>query len=406
MAARFSTGTLGDSSLPAATAQLMRRVHAALGTRPTVLQAARNPRDHSLALIFTASRNGTPYTGIAIVTASAGSQTGGAALYDTSVRFPSTVGAMMRRLNAMTTPSSATPAGGRIALAPAEPLTTHPFSDGTGSIGVPADWKLNVGAGGSALVAGPSGEVVAYNMHWSALDMSNPRAQFFMRSEAPQMRENFMKRTALLPYTGDPVQAWMTIFDQLGKQNGSFQPHFQITSATKNGTVADIVGTGSGNKPMHFIAHVFVLPPNPNGMWSMSNTFIFLPDAEIGREGATANAILNSVRINFGAVAAQGAAIRQMFQKKFESEIANDQAQDAARAERTHQFLASDRAAQEGMHKQAVAMENYSLDRAVVVDTRNGAHSTVGSGFADALVQGNPNYQKVPAQNLLRGVDY
>jgi hypothetical protein len=68
--------------------------------------------------------------------------------------------------------------------------------------------------------------------------------------------------------------------------------------------------------------------------------------------------------------------------------------------------MAADAQAQEGMHKQAVAMENYSLDRAVVVNTNTGAHSTVDSGFADDLARNNPNYQKVPANQLLRGVDY
>jgi hypothetical protein len=141
-------------------------------------------------------------------------------------------------------------------------------------------------------------------------------------------------------------------------------------------------------------------------MWSVSNSFIFLPDTEIGRQGRTANAILNSVRIDFGAVAQQGAAIRKVFQEKFDTMLATTRSENAAREQHVRQFLANDRAAQEGMHKQAVAMENYSLDRAVVVDTRNGAHGTVGSNFADTLVKGNPNYQKVPAKDLLAGVDY
>src|SRR5579875_429146 len=200
---RIVTATLGSASLPAATAALMRRLHAELGSRPTIVQAAQDARDRSVALIFTATRAGTPYTGIALVSAPGGAHAGGAALYDTSARFHRSVGAMMRKLNAMTTPSAA-PSHASMKLAPAAPLVAHPFSDGTGSIGVPAGWTLAVGGGGSALVNGPSGEVVAYNMHWSALDMSNPRAQFFMRSESPQMREDFVHRTALLPYTGDP----------------------------------------------------------------------------------------------------------------------------------------------------------------------------------------------------------
>ncbi|HZO93647.1 MAG TPA: hypothetical protein VFB22_07735 [Candidatus Baltobacteraceae bacterium] len=398
-------GTLGTSSLPAATAALLRRVHASLGGRPTIVQVARNARDHSLALLFTATRGGTPYTGIALVTAAPGAQAGGAALYDTRARFRTTVGPMMRRLNAMTSPSAAT-SHAATKLAPAEPLVTHEFRDGTGSIGVPADWKLEVYGGGSAMASGPTGEIVAYNMAWSAMDMSNPRAQFFMRSQPPQMRRDFLSRVALLPYTSDPVQAWLTVPNQLAKQRGGFQPRYDVKRATRNGNMADIVAIVEGKKQAHILAHALVLPPNPNGQWTLTNTFVYVPDSEIARQGATASAVLNSVRINFGAVAAQGAAIRQMFQKNFETMIANDRAQDAAREQRGNEAMAADRAAQEGMHKQAVAMENYSLDRAVVVDSRTGAHSTIGSGFADTLVQNNPNYQKVPTQQLLRGVDY
>lgn len=58
------------------------------------------------------------------------------------------------------------------------------------------------------------------------------------------------------------------------------------------------------------------------------------------------------------------------------------------------------------MHNEAITMENYSLDRAVVVNTATGVHSTVDSSFADSLVHANPNYQQVPAADLLRGVDY
>jgi hypothetical protein len=138
----------------------------------------------------------------------------------------------------------------------------------------------------------------------------------------------------------------------------------------------------------------------------VADSHIFVNESQVARQAETANAVLNSVRINFGAVAAQEDAIRQSFQKMFEADIANDRAADAARQERTDEALASDRAAQEGMHRQAVAMENYSLDRAVVVNTQTGEHSTIGAGFADTLVEANSNYQKVPAADLLRGVDY
>jgi hypothetical protein len=398
------TGTLGRSSLPAATAALLRRVHTELGTRPAVVQSVRDARDHSLALLFTAAHGGTPYTGIAIVSAAPGAQVAGAALYDATARFHTTVGPMMQRLEAMTGVAQGT--GVPVHLAPPKPLIAHPFSDGTGSIGAPADWTVAVAAGGSALASAPGGAAaVSYNMHFGGLDPSNPQAQTFLRTASPLARRNF--HGAVLPYTADPVAAWTAMYAALGRQRG-MQTDIHIDHSSPAGSgAANFTGTlGSGPKRIHFIAYAFVLPPNPMGMWQLSDSHLFVTESQLAQEAATANAVLDSVRIDFGAVAQQQSAIRHMFQEQFEAEIANDRAQDAARRERTDAALASDRAAQEGMHKQAVAMENYSLDRAVVVNTATGRHDTVDSDFADTLVQGNPNYQKVPASGLLRGVDY
>jgi hypothetical protein len=398
------TGALGTASLPDATATLLRRVHAQLGTRPTVVQSAENAHDHSVALLFTVTRRGAPYTGLAIVTANPGGQAAGTALYDASSHFTTSFGPMLKQLQHLTAPPQ--PRTAAAPLAPAEPLVPHGFSDGTGSISVPADWSVRVAGGGSAEASAPGGAAqVSYNMHFGGLDPSNPRAQTFLRTATPLARAGFHGIVA--PYTGDPVRSWKAMYEGLARQHG-FDPQITITHSSRVGaTGANIAGTlGSGAKTVHFIGFVFVLPPNPMGMWQLSDSHLFVTQSQIARQANTAQAVLDSIRIDFGAVAAQQDQIRKAFQQQFETEIASDRAADAARAEHTREFLASDRAAQEGMHKQAVAMENYSLDRAVVVNARTGRHSTLDSNFAETLVQDNPNYQKVPASGLLRGVDY
>ncbi len=138
----------------------------------------------------------------------------------------------------------------------------------------------------------------------------------------------------------------------------------------------------------------------------MHNMSVWVPTPLLEKDSTTAEAVLASVRINFDAVAQQNDAIRRIYHQKFETQLGIARAETAARTARVDEAMANDRAAQENMHKQAVSMENYSLDRAVVVDTRNGEHSTLDSGFADTLVRDNGNYQKVSAQDLLRGVDY
>jgi hypothetical protein len=401
----ITTGSVGSTSLPATAGALMRSVRAELGVRPTIVQALQNAHDHSLTLLFTAARAGTPYTGIAIVTAPPGEKAGGAALYDTAARFRTTVGPMMRRLDGMTTPPTPGSARVPVALAPPEPLAAQPFTDGTGSISVPSGWAVPVANGGSVLASSPSHDVqVAYNMHFTGVDPSSPRAQMWLRTASPLARQGL--HGAVLPYTTDAEKAWVAMFTELGREHG-VQSAINVSSSSSGPSGSDFSGTfGSGPKMVHFIVHAFVLPPNPLGMWGLSDSHIFVNDASFARLANTANAVLGSVRINFGAVAAEQDGIRKAFQSQFEAEIRNDQEEDAMRQRGTDEALAHDRAAQEGMHRQAVSMENYSLDRAVVVNTTTGRHDTVDSDFADELVHDNANYEKVPAANLLRGVDY
>jgi hypothetical protein len=398
------TGTLGQASLPDATATLLRQVHADLGTRPTVVQVVQDARDHSLALLFTADRDGTPYTGMAMVTSAAsGTHAGGAAIYDLTSRFQTTVRSLMQKLNAMTTPSKpAAPAPPAVAMAPAEPLVTHSFSDGTGSIAIPADWALGPNGGAGAIVTNAATKSqVSYNMHLSAIDLSNPRARSILATAAGRAMN-----PAAVPYTSDPEKAWLAVYSAIGKAHG-FSTEMHVTQSSKSGATSTFTGTiGSGANTIDFMASAFVLPPNIYGLWTVSDTHIFLSPANVPRLGNTAKAVLDSVRIDFAKNAEVQGAVRQIFAQKFDAQIANARAETAAMVQRGDEAMASDAAAQEGMHKQAVAMENYSLDRAVVVNTNTGAHSTVDSGFAGDLTRDNPNYQQVPANQLLRGVDY
>ena len=399
-------GTLGNESLPEATASLLRRIHEEFGKRPRIVQAARNASAHSVTLLFTEVRAGKNYTGMAIVTAGAGMRAGGAALFDISTRFEKTVGVLMHRLNAMTAPGTATKTSE--SEAPALPLITHAFGDGTGSIGVPAGWTVKAG-GGSATVIGPGGVLVFYNIVIPAADPSNPRTQTLLRYQGPAQRRAFLARNAMLPYTGDPIKTWESIYAQLSKQAGKTGPAFHIRRSAQNGNITEIDGTyafASHARGGSFSAFVFLTPPDLNGLWGMHDMSVWVPAPLLAKDAATAQAVLASVRIDFDAVARIDGTIREVYHQKFLTQLDVARRETQATTDRMNEAMADDRAAQENMHKQAVSMENYSLDRAVVVDTRNGEHDTIDSGFADTLVRYDANFQKVPARDLLRGVDY
>jgi hypothetical protein len=403
------SGSLGkQSSLQAAEGVMLSHIHAMFGTRPTLVQGAQNPSEHLLVLLFKETRDGQPYTGMSLITAAPGASANGVALYDISSRFPKTVQPMLKLFQTSTAAVSATPKSAR--LDPAEPLIQRQFPDRTGSMGVPADWTLKFGGGGSGLAIGPSGEIAAFNSAQNAMDPTYGIGLSFVGPAAnPTVRTLTMKHTLMLPFISDPVKAWTTTFDQMAKQNGHTGPHFVATSVTRTGSdTATIVGTGSGNnrEPINYVAYVHVTGANRIGQWGINYSYIIVPTSEVVKHGATAAAVLDSARINAQAFAAQGQAIRNAAAQQFNAEIALDKMQDAARQQRTNNAIAQDQATQEGMQKQAVAMENYSLDRAVVVNTSTGAHSTVGSNFASMLVQGNSHFQIVPPSELVRGVDF
>ena len=409
-------GTLGNASLASATATVLRRIHSQFGARPTIVQMGQNPDGHTLAIVFTASKGGTSYTGLSLITAGSGTQTGGAILYDTSARFGSTVHSMLQRLGSMTT-AQATGGGGG-AMVPAERLIPHPFSDGTGSIGVPADWKVSNASGGSASAEGPTGEIVSYNLVVGATDPSNSAAQRYYNGLPAGYRQTALRQTLLLPYSSDPVRAWTTAFAALAKRNGRPAPAFTVQSVQNmsSGSVrlAEITGTGtipgiagkSDDEPGNYVAFAQVTPPNGMGQWMMYFTFMYVPTQRLAAQGRTAAAVFESVRINFAAVNAQTAAIRNMFQQKFNQMMASSVAFNARLRASTDHFLANQAATEEEMHKQAVGMTNFAAGRSTVVDTNTGQHISVGAPGGGPLVYPGSVFQVVPPSQLLRGVDY
>jgi hypothetical protein len=402
------SGSLGKQpSLQAAEGVMLSHIRALFGTRPTLVQGVQNPTEHLVVLLFTETRGGQPYTGMSLITAAPGTSANGVALYDISSRFPKTVQPMLKLYQTSTAAVSATPKSA--ALDPAEPLIQHQFPDKTGSMGVPADWTLKFGAGGSGLAVGPSGEIAAFNSSQNAMNPTSGIGLSFVGPAAnPTVRTLTMKHTLMLPFISDPVKAWTTTFDQMAKQNGQTGPHFIATSVTRTGAdKATIVGTGTNNHvPVSYVAYVQVTAVNPIGQWGLNYSYIIVPTSDVVKYGATAAAVLDSARINVQAFAAQGQAIRNAAAQQFNAEIALDKMQDAARQQSTNNAIAQDQATQAGMQQQAAAMENYSLDRAVVVNTSTGAHSTIGSDFASTLVQGNSHFQIVSPSELVKGVDF
>jgi hypothetical protein len=225
----------------------------------------------------------------------------------------------------------------------------------------------------------------------------------------PQLRQENLQHVAMLPYDADPVNAWQSWPLAIAKQTGVPGKTYRAVRVNKIGPrLVEIIGTGAGDgkPPVTFIAYVYTLPKDMKGSWGMGSTFTLVPTSLWKRDGLTAVAILNSARLNTQVFDGQNAQIRNAFQQQFDAEIAADRTADIARRERTDEFLANDAVAQDNMHKDAVAMQNYVLDQSAVLNTSTGEHMTASNDFADSIVRNNANYRIVRPSELLQGVDY
>jgi hypothetical protein len=404
-------GSLGtQSSLKAATVALLTRVHAALGDRPTVVNVIQNAAQHTSAVVFTATQGGTPITGLCIVTVAPGAPASGAVIYDSTSDFPKTEGSMLHDL------ASAPPAGGSsaktsIAMAPAEPLIAHPFPDNTGSISLPSNWTLNASGGGSAFASGPSGEVVNYQQPLAAADPSYGMGKMLATGTGfyanPVRRSEGMQSIALLPYTGDPAQAWTKGFDRMSLQTtGKHSTNFIVDTVKKIDAHSDYIGghatilTGPSKGPVTYFAYVTILPKNNLGSYMVVRSYCIVPTRAVAAQGATAAAVFNSVRINEAQINANLQAFDKMMQQQFESSIARDQEQDAIREGQTQSSIANANASANAMQIQAAGMVKFASDSTDVINTENGTHMTIANSSLP------PNYQVVPLQDYIKGVDY
>jgi hypothetical protein len=293
----------------------------------------------------------------------------------------------------------------------AEPLVAHPFPDNTGSIGLPSDWTLKASGGGSAYAQGPSQELVNYQQPQLAADPTYGMGKMLATGTGfyanPVRHSQGMTSIALIPYTGDPVQAWTKGFDQMSMQTtGKHGTNFIVDSARKIGAQSDFIAghatisSGPLAGPVTYFAYVTVLPKDNQGNYMIVRSYCIVPKKAVATQGATAAAVFNSVRINEGQINANLRAFDAMMQKQFESSIARDQEQDAERESETQSSIANANASADALQVQGAAMVNFASDRTLIADPVTGAHEAVANSALP------PNYQAIPLQGYIKGVDY
>jgi hypothetical protein len=443
----------GATNQAAAMSEVLRIVHKDCGDKPQVGRVFRVRGANSVAVYFSVvnrPQGNKPVAGLLLAAPSGPNQIEAALVSDDAARFGSTVNPMLSRLfsewhpgEAAATPSapadknsppaSAPGAGGGVAIPPMHPAT---LPDNTASLSLPDGWNVTPqSGGGSAVVSGPRGERVIFNMWFRAQD---PRSATFRRQQ--QMG---IKAPHLVVYTNnvDLVKACPDIWQRLRASNG-LDPaplridHAEPVPASQGQRCVNVTGQldPDGKGMVEWNALLCITAPDQYGSFSFVVSQYQIPLGSTEQQRATAAAIMSSYKVDTDLVAARSqaemapvlASMRQSWEAQQRAAVARSQqisagirqigANATARMNSIQQANDAQHAGywaqQDSNARNGQGFSNYLLDQTVIQDNNmhgNGTigHGTVWNGTADALVKADPQrFEMVDTPNFWKGVDY
>jgi hypothetical protein len=400
----------GPLSLESAMIAMLRNVHHHFGDRPQIGKFYQARGTSSMATFFALTDHNPPgksIRGMVLVSLNEAKQkVDGALLFDDAGRFETTWNSMLTQLNAawgknvLDTTRSSPP---NSPSQPVPPLHKVGFSDGSGTIGLPAEWHITSSGGGSVVAAGPNDELVAAGVIWQIYDPTTPQGRGLIQYLTNNGRKPLPARSAISPCC-DLVRAWVA-----AQQTGGHQASFRLIATSRlarPGGGDAVLAKGEldnhdGKGPM--ITRLQLERLSSGGTFGMSVFRLSVPARLADQEMPTLETIAQSLTQNGQVIWAE--AGREI--------DANNKRAEAARALAAQKSADNDRhnrdieASQDEQAKRNQAVDNYILDRSVVEHIDSGAHGTTGYALADVLVRQFPDkFQYVPTQNFIKGVDY
>jgi hypothetical protein len=419
-------GTIAYAQMPAqhtlqgAMGKVLQYAHSRFGARPQIDRVMRGSDGNSLAVTFTVkspSQGNQDIAALALVAVSPSGPGRGALLSDQADRFRSTVGPMLKQLQAgaglsgtgsspaavaANAPASGFPAAAsnapsgsgtavegpptKGATAPAAPLHQTPFPDGSGSIGLPDGWTLTGAHAGEVIAKGPPPAGLHFDWQISALDPNDARSQNLRRGGGAGA-------FVIIPYGTDGANTFKSALTQLIQKQRKAVPSIEIVdskqlSPQETLLVAD-VGAFDGQSPTKALVDIGIAPKNPLGGYLITLYMISFPQSSAAENQATVTAMFHSYKTNTAVALAEIHADTQASQAFTQSTLANMKRR------------------QDAQDRQFQAFDNNLLDRTVIRDTDLNGHGTVSNDLADALVEANPNrFQEVPPSEYVKGIDY
>jgi hypothetical protein len=427
-------GTVANAQMPAqhtlqgAMGKVLQYVHARYGARPDITHVMRGSDGNSLGIIFTVKSGkagGQEIAGLALVAVSPSAPAKGAVLSDQADRFRSTVGPMLKRLQAgaglsgtgssaegaapytpasppgsteatapasapsLTGPSAAvgSPPGGAAgdAATPAAALHQTPFPDGSGSIGLPDGWTITGAHAGEVTAKGPAGAGLHFDWPIPALDPNDPRSRGLRRGGAASL--------VAIPHGTDAATAFKSTIAQLYQKQGKAPPTIDIVDtqhlSPQESVVVANIGAIDGQSPMRSLIDIGIGPLDNFGGYTIILYTISFPQTIAAQSQATVTAIFHSYKVNQAVATAEIHTDSQKVQQFTQGTVGDM------------------RRRQDVQDRQFQAFDNNLLDRTVIRDTDLNGHGTVSNDVADALVEANPNrFQEVPPSEYVKGIDY
>ncbi|HEY1725519.1 MAG TPA: hypothetical protein VGF89_08850 [Steroidobacteraceae bacterium] len=392
-----------DASTPqAAMAAVLHYAHTRFGDTPVVGKAFQSRDGQNFGAFFTLtakSQGNQRLAGLAIVSLARGAKPAAAVLYDQSSRFAKTEPALLQALNQAWKTASTRPASGAAGAVP--PLTPTPFPDGSGSVSLPAGWRVAFASHGAAKIEGPKGEsVLLMNSYGPIYDPGNPQVQARMRYANPN------NPPLLCPDT-DALHTYLCLL-----QRSRPPPSFQLQKSQplppqRMAVQAMLVDAdldmhdGRGVLACELGLSITAMSPTAGRTLGINGTCA--PKSSMPQELPTLKAVFDSYSMNGQVVANQYAADAHRSQQAGANARAQANAAHAAEDAQSAAFQAH----MDNIDRFSKSFQNYQLDQTELQDNNQNARGAVPNSLADALIKADPDrFQAVPTQDFLKGVDF
>lgn len=400
-------GTLGDGLI-----FMLHQVHGHYGDKPQITRLFRVRGANSVATCFSLTdqnRTHQKLAGMVIVTEQQPGQLVAAVLTDDAQHFNQSMNPMLRRLDQVMAGRSPETAATAPTPQPAEvaPLQRENFPDGSGSVELPAGWRITGAYGGTVQAAGPRNEVVTLGMHIPVINTANPMQA---RRVAMETRGGTMPLPGMYtayPYGSDPVQAFVAITNQVRQK--SRKPPFSLEKIIQkqdqgSGFVMRAVVDGhDGIGPKEGILAVSFSQLGPMGNYVMYVNQVAAPVADAASEMPTLIAISRSYAANDAQIgretAGEIAHIKQIgAQARAQADAAHQQEDATAQQFENHMT---------DIDRNSRGFADYMREQTVVSSTDGTAHGRFDNATAAAIVQSDPShFEYLPTSEYVQGRDF